>query len=60
LHKLEHKKFVGQVGEFKKLFDSGKAMLSMEVMSFLSDWLKNHIMKTDKQYGPFFNGKGVK
>ncbi len=59
LHKLEHKKFVGQVGEFKKLFDSGKAMLSMEVMSFLSDWLKNHIMKTDKQYGPFFNGKGV-
>ena len=34
-------------------------MLSMEVMSFLSDWLKNHIMKTDKQYGPYLNGKGV-
>ena len=25
LHKLEHKKFVGQVGEFKKQFDSGRS-----------------------------------
>jgi hemerythrin-like metal-binding protein len=60
LHKLEHAKFIRQVTEFKGQFDSGKAMLSMEVMSFLSDWLKNHILKTDKQYGPYLIGKGVK
>lgn len=58
--KAEHRKFVAQVNDFKAQFEKGTAMMSMQIMSFLSDWLKNHIMKTDKQYGPFFSGKGVK
>ena len=56
-HKTEHVKFVTKVGDFKTQFDKGTAMISIQIMTFLSDWLKNHIMKTDKQYGPFFNGK---
>jgi hemerythrin len=35
-------------------------MLSMEVMTFLSNWLKNHIVKTDKQYSAYFIEHGVK
>jgi hemerythrin len=58
-HKAEHTAFVKKVSDFKKEFDKGTAMLSVELMNFLYDWLKNHIMKTDKAYGPFFNSKGV-
>jgi hemerythrin-like metal-binding protein len=59
-HKIEHNNFVKKVVDFKKQFDNGTAMLSIEVMNFLTDWLKNHIMRTDKSYTSFFNAKGVK
>ena len=33
--------------------------ISIEVMNFLKDWLSNHILGSDKRYGPFLNGKGL-
>jgi len=59
-HKLEHTNFVKKIADFKKGFEAGTAMVSIDVMNFLSDWLKNHIMKTDMSYSQFLNGKGVK
>ena len=59
-HKREHAAFVKKVSEFKEGFEKGKLSLTMDVMSFLSDWLKHHIMGTDKKYVQFFNDKGVK
>jgi len=59
-HKSEHAAFVRKVAEFKSGFDNGKLGLSVEVMSFLSDWLKTHIKGNDKKYTPFFNAKGLK
>lgn len=58
-HKLEHSNFVKKVSEFKGSFDSGKLALTIEVMTFLKDWLKGHIQGADKKYGPFFNEKGL-
>ncbi len=58
-HKKEHEKFIEQVGNFKKDYESGKAGLSYELMNFLRDWLVNHIESTDKKYAPFFNSKGL-
>jgi hemerythrin len=58
-HKREHLEFVKKVSEFRSNFQQGKLGLSIEVMDFLSDWLKKHIMGTDKKYGPFFNEKGL-
>ena len=59
-HKKEHQAFVEKVAAFQKDFNSGKICLSIEVMTFLSDWLQTHIKCTDKKYGPFFNAKGLK
>jgi hemerythrin-like metal-binding protein len=59
-HKAEHLKFVQTVGDFKKKFDSGKAVISVEIMNFLRDWLTSHIMKTDKKLGQSLNKLGVK
>lgn len=56
-HKRIHRELVEKVLVFKKDFDSGQAGLSMELMYFLTDWLKNHIMKTDKEYAPFLKDK---
>jgi hemerythrin-like metal-binding protein len=59
-HKLEHKKFIETVGAFKQKFDSGNAVISVEIMNFLRDWLTNHIMKTDKKLGQGLVKAGVK
>jgi hemerythrin-like metal-binding protein len=59
-HKGEHKKFVDTVGEFKKKFDSGNAVITVEIMNFLRDWLTSHIMKTDKKLGQSLVKLGAK
>jgi len=59
-HKKEHLDFAKKVTDFKASFDSGKLGLSIEVIDFLSNWLKSHISGVDKKYGPFFNAKGLK
>ncbi len=48
-HKKEHTDLLKTVNEFKAKFDKGTVTLSVEVMSFLRDWLKNHILKSDKE-----------
>ena len=58
-HKAEHVKFIADVSAFKGKFDSGNAMISSEIMNFLRDWLANHILKEDKEYGPWLNQHGV-
>jgi len=59
-HKDEHANFAQKVAEFKEGFDAGRLGLSIEVMRFLSTWLKSHIKDVDKKYGPFFNENGLK
>jgi len=58
-HKQVHQTLIRQVKELKNNFDSGKTILSMEVMDFLKGWLGNHILGTDKKYSSYLNSKGV-
>jgi methyl-accepting chemotaxis protein len=55
-----HRKLVAQVVDIQKKFKAGNAMISMELMSFLKDWLVNHIQGTDKKYSSFLRQHGVK
>jgi methyl-accepting chemotaxis protein len=56
-HKKIHEDLVAKVVAFTKEFEQGRAAISMDLMQFLTDWLKNHIMKTDKAYAPFLKDK---
>ena len=57
-HREEHQKLIRKVLAITKDFEAGKLSISMEIMSFLKDWLKDHICVTDKKYAPFFKEKG--
>lgn len=53
-HRAAHAELVNKVMGFQAQLKSGKKIFSLELMSFLKDWLLNHILKTDKRYGAFF------
>lgn len=55
-HQEEHKKLVKDVLAQKAKFDQGAA-LSSELLSFIRDWLVNHIMKADKALGRALSAK---
>jgi hemerythrin len=59
-HKKEHDDLTAQVKKLQADFKSGKITLSMQVATFLKDWLKVHILQTDKKYVAFLVSKGVK
>ena len=52
-HKKFHTELVGKVVDFQKDFNAGKASVTMELMDFLKNWLRGHIMGTDMAYTPF-------
>jgi len=51
-HIAEHTKLVHRVAELQEGLRKDD-VLTIEVMTFLRDWLTTHIMKVDKQYEPF-------
>ena len=57
--KRAHVALVNQVVEIQQKYHSGTAM-GQEVMTFLKNWLINHIQGMDKNYGPVMNKKGIK
>ena len=59
-HKDKHQKMTSKVLALQMQYDQGKAMMTLEVMEFLQQWLDKHILGTDMKYAPFLKGKGVK
>jgi hemerythrin len=58
-HKKELNLLTLQVSDEQKKYREGSAVLSQSVMTFLKEWLQNHIQGTDKNYSAFLNSKGV-
>ncbi|MHB8809516.1 MAG: bacteriohemerythrin [Desulfobulbaceae bacterium] len=58
-HIQEHEAFVAKVTEFNNGFERGALSLSVDLLNFLSDWLRHHIKGEDKKYSSFFNAKGL-
>jgi hemerythrin len=49
-HRLQHEFFIEKIEDLKKQFDRGDQQISVKLISFLSDWLTNHILVSDKRY----------
>ncbi|MGB9800742.1 MAG: bacteriohemerythrin [Thermanaerothrix sp.] len=60
IHRQQHEELTQQVLELREEYRSGQIALSITVMNFLKDWLRNHIYDSDKRYGQFLNAKGVR
>jgi len=54
-HRAEHDRFSSRVVEMQKDFHAGRTALTLEVLSFLKNWLTNHILQSDADYGRFIS-----
>jgi hemerythrin len=59
-HREEHNVLSWRVLDLRSRHESGEGVQASEVLDFLTGWLKNHIMNSDKKYGTFLNSKGVR
>ena len=55
-HKEEHDGFTKLAAEVLQRHEEG-GDVSQEVMDFLKEWLKHHILQVDMAYVPFLKGK---
>ena len=58
-HIAQHRKFTSKVEDVCTRYIEGRIGLSIDVLDFLTAWLQQHIVNTDKQYGEFLNSKGI-
>jgi hemerythrin len=59
-HKKEHEAFTVKAQELKKRVDNKRFVLTLEVITFLREWLATHILVNDKKYAPFMLGAGLR
>lgn len=59
-HLKIHKNLLKTVGDYLASIEKGTAIIDEALIDFLNQWLKNHILKEDMQYAPFFKEKGLK
>jgi methyl-accepting chemotaxis protein/hemerythrin len=58
-HKAIHKKLVDQVLDYQKKLIAGDPTVSINLMTFLKDWLTGHIKGIDTKYVPFMKEHGI-
>lgn len=58
-HLAQHRMFVNRVEQFQKDVEKGVLGQAISVVSFLQEWLTNHIKHVDQQYAAHLNANGV-
>jgi hemerythrin-like metal-binding protein len=59
-HQREHRAFSQKVVAIREGLKDGQLVSREELLSFLNNWLVNHILNTDKKLGAFLLGHGVR
>jgi hemerythrin len=59
-HREEHNTLLWRVLDLRARYEAGEGVKASEVLDFLTQWLKNHILNSDKKYEAFLNFKGVR
>lgn len=57
-HCALHQKFCQRINEIQKDYLSGRTELSLEILSFLKNWISSHILVQDADYGNYIKQKG--
>lgn len=59
-HKEKHIRLFDKIAEFKTRFDAGDTDVGQELLTFLKDWLNEHILKEDMAYSPHLLARNVR
>lgn len=59
-HTLEHDAFVREAERLRQEHLDGKAGVASRALDFMSSWLRDHILGTDKRYTAHLNSRGIK
>ena len=51
-HTAEHALLAKKVTQFQKEFEAGRAVMTVQLLQFLKDWLHHHIKGSDQKYTP--------
>ncbi len=58
-HKAQHDDLTQQVKQFHQEFQRGQIGISIRLLSFVEDWLQQHIGRSDQDYAPLLAAKAV-
>ena len=58
-HRIEHNALTEKIASFQKEHEAGQPDVLVKLAAYMESWLKDHILKTDKEYSEFLNAKGV-
>jgi len=56
-HLKEHNFFVQRLKEIQEDYRQGNSSVSLDIVIFLKDWLIEHILKSDADYGHFISSQ---
>jgi hemerythrin-like metal-binding protein len=48
VHKAEHDRFIERVIDFRNKLAAGSVVVGVEMLTFLLDWWRSHILRTDR------------
>jgi hemerythrin len=52
-HREQHQALTRQVLDFQRSFQAGRTTITVQLLSFLKNWLEQHIIKSDMLYGEY-------
>jgi len=58
-HKAAHDGFIRRAAEFQQRHQAGELGVSVELVSSLGDWIRNHVLGMDKRYAPHMAARKV-
>ena len=59
-HRTQHEEFRKKLAEYLEAHKAGKPGVPVSLLFFMQEWMKEHLLKTDKLYSTFLNAHGVR